>query len=211
MIYISINTTSFSLATIKVLLALLGSLLIFSGCRKIDKQSVTTAIVIPEIEIPKEDLVLNQNEGKWYSEGQPYSGFALIYHPDGSIAERIGFYEGKKEGITHKWYLDGTHKYKVTYHANKKNGVAKNWSNGEVLIAESNFENGVVNGVQTRWYESGNIFKKANINNGIEEGLQQTWWENGKLYVNYEAKNGRVYGLKRSTLCYELENEIIQK
>jgi antitoxin component YwqK of YwqJK toxin-antitoxin module len=208
MIYTSINITSFSLATTKALLALLGSLFLFISCNKIDNQSIA---VIPKVEMLKDDLALNQNEGKWYSEGKPYSGFALIYHPDDSIAEKIGFYEGKKQGLAQKWYPDGTLKYEVSYNANKKNGLAKNWSNGGTLIAEAYFKNGVPDGVQTRWYESGNIFKKINIKNGVEEGLQQTWWENGKLYVNYEAKNGRVYGLKRSSLCYELENEIVQK
>ena len=44
---------------------------------------------------------------------------------------------------------------------------------------------------------------------GQEEGLQRAWRQNGKLYVNYEAKHGRIFGLKRASLCYELNDENI--
>jgi hypothetical protein len=39
--------------------------------------------------------------------------------------------------------------------------------------------------------------------------MQQAWLETGALYVNYEAKNGRIFGLLRSNLCYQLENEVV--
>ncbi|MFK7749990.1 MAG: toxin-antitoxin system YwqK family antitoxin, partial [Kordia sp.] len=64
--------------------------------------------------------------------------------------------------------------------------------------------------VQEQWYKTGEKFKRINIVNGKEEGLQQAWRKNGKLFNNYEAKNGRFFGLKRSGLCYELQNEVVQ-
>jgi antitoxin component YwqK of YwqJK toxin-antitoxin module len=48
------------------------------------------------------------------------------------------------------------------------------------------------------------------IVNGQEEGMQKAWRENGKIYNNYEAKNGRIFGLKRASLCFQLEDEIVQ-
>ncbi len=61
-----------------------------------------------------------------------------------------------------------------------------------------------------QWYKGGAKFKELNLVNGREEGLQKAWRENGKIYNNYEAKNGRIFGLKRSNLCYKLEDEEVQ-
>ena len=210
MTYTLINITSFSRGIIKAHLVLLGSFLIACNAGT-SGQYANKQIVILDNEIPKDSLELNQLEGKWYFEGKPYDGFALIFYPDGTVSEKIGFSEGKKWGIAQKFHHDGVLKYQAYHKANRKDGVVKNWSKDGVLIAESNFVDGVVDGVQRTWYASGKIFKKMNITMGKEEGLQQTWWENGKLYVNYEAKNGRIFGLKRSKLCFELKDEVVQK
>ncbi|MFK7981436.1 MAG: toxin-antitoxin system YwqK family antitoxin, partial [Saprospiraceae bacterium] len=69
---------------------------------------------------------------------------------------------------------------------------------------------GIGNGEQKEYYKSGAKFKLKHLINGKEEGIQQSWRENGKIYNNYEAKNGRIFGLKRASLCYELEEEIVQ-
>lgn len=78
------------------------------------------------------------------------------------------------------------------------------------MRSESNYIAGNLDGVQKQWYVSGAKFKEQNIENGQEKGMQKAWRENGKLYNNYEAKNGRIFGLKRSSLCYELEDEKVQ-
>ena len=54
------------------------------------------------------------------------------------------------------------------------------------------------------------IFQKINLNMGREEGVQQAFRKNGALFANYEAKDGRIFGLKRATLCFSLEEEDIQ-
>lgn len=174
-------------------------------------QSLSAEISVPNIEIEEDKLVLNPNKGQWLLDGKAYSGFAVKLYPDGSLKEKKSFYKGKKEGLVQKWDMAGTLRYEAKFSSNKREGVSKAWSEDGVLVSESNFLNGVVHGVQRKWYPSGKIFKKMNIVNGQEEDLQQVWWENGKLYVNYEAKNGRIFGLKRSALCYELQNEIVQK
>ena len=45
---------------------------------------------------------------------------------------------------------------------------------------------------------------------GKEEGIQQAFRKNGDLYANYEAKNGRIFGLKKASLCFGLENQKIK-
>ena len=45
---------------------------------------------------------------------------------------------------------------------------------------------------------------------GREEGIQQAYRKNGALYANYEAKKGRIFGLKKASLCFELEGQKIK-
>lgn len=168
--------------------------------------------VIPNLQIEKQQLILNQLEGKWYYQNQPFSGQAETHHPNGALAENIGFYNGKKEGIAQKWYPDSLLQKESFYRANKLDGVVKVWSPNpnSILIVESNYVNGVRNGFQTRWYRNGQMLRRAHLNMGKEEGMQQAWLKNGKIYINYEAKNGRTFGLRKANLCYELEDEVVQ-
>ena len=78
------------------------------------------------------------------------------------------------------------------------------------MRSESAFNEGIAHGTQRQWYKSGVLFKEINLAMGKEEGMQKAWRENGKIYNNYEARNGRIYGLKRASLCYELDNEEVQ-
>jgi len=59
--------------------------------------------LIPEIEVSRNQLVLQPEKGKWFFEGKPFSGYAISYYANGSLAEKTGFYDGKKEGIAQKW------------------------------------------------------------------------------------------------------------
>ncbi len=168
-------------------------------------------VTIPAIEVNAQSLVLHPIEGKWYYDEKPFSGYSISTFANGKVFEKISCYQGKKEGLSQKWDTEGNLRYQANFTANKRHGKVKVWSEKGVLMAESNFKYGVVDGVQRKWYPSGKLFKKTHIKNGKEEGIQQTWWGNGKLYVNYEAKNGRIFGMKRSTLCYELANEEVKK
>lgn len=175
-------------------------------------KTANSPVIIPAIEVQKAELVLIPKEGKWYYNGMPFDGFAMDYYQNGAKKEQTGFFEGKRQGLSQTWYpTNGVLKKDINYLANRKDGKSHSFNANGVLVSESNFINGVVHGIQRKWYPSGKIFKEMKINMGKEEGMQKVWWENGKLYVNYEAKNGRIFGLKRSALCYELENEIVQK
>ena len=201
--YTLTNITSYSLGIIKGPLVLFVSVFLLYACRFPNE--------VKDIEVEKSELILHPMEGKWYHSYEPFNGYAIENYPNKKLKEKTCFYQGKKEDVSKKWDEGGTLRYQCHYIQNHKDGAVRIWTSDGVLIAESNFKDGVVDGVQRKWYPSGKVFKKTNINMGKEEGLQQTWWENGKLYVNYEAKNDRIFGLKRSTLCYELENEIVQK
>ena len=161
------------------------------------------------VEINEKSLTLHPDVGMMYRGVSPFTGASLSYYATGQLAERTEYQAGKKNGKFQKWFEDGSIAFEANYSSNKLNGPVKSWwSNGNIR-SSGNFLNGRSDGLQQQWYSSGAKFKEMNISDGKEEGMQRAWRENGKIYVNYEAKNGRIYGLKRSNLCFELDDETV--
>lgn len=164
---------------------------------------------VPEIIRLKSELQFNTVTSLWTLDEKPYSGFMVSYYPDSSLMEKVGMLEGKKQNEAIQWYNDGHLKNSTTYHQGKLHGEKKTWSTDypHVLIAHYNFYKGQAHGEQTKWYRTGELFTKLNMVNGKEEGIQQAYRKNGALYANYEARNGRIFGLKKTALCFGLENQ----
>lgn len=164
---------------------------------------------IPNIEVAKSSLRLDGNEGVWFYNNKPFSGFAVKYHLNNTLSEKTGFLNGKKEGVAKVWFVNGILKLESHYKQNKLVGNYKSWWNNGVLASEVVYVNGRKEGVEKKWYSTGKLSKLRNLVNDKEDGLQQAWLKNGKLYVNYEAKNGRVFGMRRANSCYQLEDEVV--
>lgn len=166
-------------------------------------------LVIANCEVPKSELVLNQLEGIWYYKKEPYNGFSLRFHPNNTVAERLGFYNGKREGIARRWSDNGVLRTEFYYKQNRLVGIYKSWWENGTLASESNYKDGKLEGIAREWYPTGVLAKERQLIENKENGLQKAWLQNGTLYVNYEAKNGRIFGMKRANSCYKLEDEII--
>ena len=201
-----------SISTSK-LFSILLIVLFFPQCKETAeiKETSDKDITIDRLEVAKEDLVLNQVEGKWYYHGQPFNGYSLRHHKSGILAEKIGYYEGKREGIAKKWSENGVLRVVSNYLNNRLSGSYKSWWENGVLAQEAEYLGGVLNGVEKKWYPTGELAKLRQLVGGKEEGLQKAWLQNGKLYVNYEAKNGRIFGMRRANSCYKLENEVVSR
>ncbi|RTE55250.1 hypothetical protein EHW67_01405 [Arenibacter aquaticus] len=195
----------------RALLLLLVTALLLLNCKEATavKREVKKAIVIDSVEVPKQDLILNQNEGKWYYKNQPYNGYSVKFHSNGTLAERLGFLNGKREGVARRWSEKGVLRIESTYHQNKLVGVYRSWWENGVLAEESHYVKGLKDGEEKQWYATGQLSKVRQLVAGKEEGLQKAWLPNGKLYVNYEAKNGRIFGMLRANSCYKLEDEVV--
>jgi antitoxin component YwqK of YwqJK toxin-antitoxin module len=207
--YISTHITSFFPGTIRehqvALTSLFLVLLCVVGCNQNNYFKI-----IPETEVNKKEVILHPNEGKWYYKNQPFSGFLVVSHENGVLAERVGYYDGKKEGLAQKWYSEGNLLKTSIYTENRLNGKVTSWWLNGMISTESNYIDGKKHGIQKKWYENGQLSRQTTSYYGKEDGLQQAWLENGKIYANYEVKNGRIFGLKRSNLCYQLNDENIQ-
>jgi len=162
---------------------------------------------IATIEIVKDSLVLNGNEGNWYYKNQLFNGYAVKYYSTDSLQQKVGFFNGKKMGVAKSWFSNGAIRTVSHYNKNKLIDSYKTWWQNGVLASEANYANGKLQGVEKKWYRDGTLAKLKNLVDGKEVGLQQAWLKNGTLYVNYEAKNGRIFGMRRANSCYQLENE----
>ena len=180
------------------------------GCKKDSENEANNQKDIILVVVPKENLKLNTSEGKWYFKDIPFTGKAIVNYPNNKIQEEVLYFEGKKNGVSTKYFSTGKIQKKSFYKNNQLDGIVKTWWDNDTLSSESIYKNGARNGVQKSWHPNGKMARLNTLINGVEEGLQQAWLENGKIYVNCEMKNGRTFGLKRATLCYELKNEKVQ-
>ncbi|SNR46274.1 MORN repeat variant [Maribacter sedimenticola] len=187
-------------------------ILIFQiGCKNTTepKTLVEKPIEIKQETKFKEELTLNQLEGTWYYKNSPYDGYSIALHENGTLAEKVGFIKGKREGEAQKWSEAGVLRVAYHYKNNRLEGSYKSWWENGQLAQDANYVNGNMNGVEKKWYPDGQLAKERQLLNGKEEGLQKAWLQNGTLYVNYEAKNGRIFGLRRANSCYQLEDEVV--
>lgn len=208
---------SFSQGTIRVLRAAsirAGALVIFiiallSFGEK--QEAPTKNMAIPNLWVATSALQLHKIEGRWYYNTSPFNGYAISCHENGQMASKTGYLDGKREGTALKWHANGNLASQRTYIENRAEGTTTTWWPNGCRSSASQYRNRERHGVQKKWYPNGQLAQVMNFNAGREEGMQRAWLPNGKLYVNYEAKNGRFFGLKRSNLCYQLKNEVVQK
>jgi len=168
--------------------------------------------LLPDSTVNKTQLNYDTKTSLWTLNDKIYSGYAVDFYEDGKPKEKIGILNGKKENESIYWYADGHYQQIAHYRNGKLHGEQKIWTpdSTHIMIAHLNYVSGKAHGAQTKWYETGELFAKLNLNMGKEEGLQQAFRKNGALYANYEAKGGRIFGLKKASLCFGLEDEVVQ-
>ncbi|MBB4080570.1 antitoxin component YwqK of YwqJK toxin-antitoxin module [Lewinella aquimaris] len=167
-----------------------------------------TSVEIPNISVDRSLLTYDNKASLWTLKDQPYSGYIVSFHQDSTLKEKIGIRAGKKQNQAIRWYADGHLQEVANYQEGKLHGEKQTWSPDaqHVLIAHLHYRAGRPHGEQRQWYPTGELYKKLNLNMGKEAGIQQAFRPNGDLYANYEAKDGRVFGLKKASLCYGLED-----
>lgn len=173
---------------------------------------VIKSLEVPASTIDKSKLHYNKKTSIWTLDGKSFSGYAVRYFPDSTLMQKFGILDGKKQKDATDYYPDGHIQYFQNYHQGKLHGEKKSWSadSTPILLTHFNYHLGKAHGTQQKWYPTGEIYKILHLNMGKEEGLQQAFRKNGNLYANYEARSGRIFGLKRASLCFELDNENIQ-
>lgn len=163
--------------------------------------------------IPKDTVLTNNlrlDNGIYYLNQIPFSGYMLEKYTDNSIKSITSFYEGKQHGLTTTYYQDGKIRDKRMYKENLSFGSHIGfWENGKKKF-DFVYYNDKREGLQKQWYSSGQPYAFLNFKNDAEFGMQKAWRENGKPYINYEVKDGIRYGLQKAALCYTLKNEALK-
>ena len=156
--------------------------------------------------INKTDTSLRLINGNYYYRQQLFSGTITEPYENGIIHHTITCYNGREEGWAMMYYPDGKLAEKRYYHLGEKDSVhAGWWQNGKPRF-EYHFTMGFYNGDYKEWYNSGNAYKHIHYNNGADD-WGKGWRENGKLFMNYTMYNARRYGIVNSNLCYTVKNE----
>ena len=113
------------------LLLFIAAFLFSCNSSTVSQKSVENVIVIENVEVSKKEITLNQIEGKWYYNNEPFSGYAQRFYENGALAEKNGFHEGKREGIVRKWSENGILKMEYYYKENRIVGIYKTWWENE--------------------------------------------------------------------------------
>lgn len=173
------------------------------------KEEVVETLEVPETTVDKALLTYDRMISVWMHNGALFSGNAVSKFADGSLKERFGVLNGRKQNEAISWHPTGQVKNMAHFHLGKLHGEKKTWSEDSthILIAHLNYVHGKAHGEQKFWYPTGEIFKIIHLEMGREEGIQQAFRKNGKLFANYEAKAGRIFGLKKAALCFGLEDQ----
>jgi antitoxin component YwqK of YwqJK toxin-antitoxin module len=81
---------------------------IFSSCNKTTIRNNPTEIKsIQNSIVDKSQLELIPEKGRWFYENKPFNGFAVVYHLNNKIAEKVGYFNGRKEGVAFKYFENG--------------------------------------------------------------------------------------------------------
>jgi len=163
------------------------------------------------IEIPN-NVIFSNNihlsiDGKFLLyKNKKFSGYLEEISSNNIRLSRIGYYNGRKEGIEKIWYDNNKISEIRFYRKGKKIGVHELfWDNGnKKMIAY--FKNGEHNGEMTQWHKNGKVYKKFNYKSGFEEGNQKIWNDKGNLKANYDVIQGRRYGLTGIKNCKSVNN-----
>jgi len=199
-------------------LELLSLSILLTSCVKNEKVKLPLQnVVLTELQIP--DTIVNTSELKfdrmnssWLLDGKPFSGYAIEYFDEvDRLKAKTGILNGKKQNQDSIWYENGNLKQSANYHHGKLHGEKKYWlsNKNHSILSHLSYKFGKPHGEQITWYPTGEPHKKLYLQEGKEEGIQQAFRKNGDLYANYEARNGRIFGLKKASLCFGLEDQKI--
>ena len=179
-------------------------ILFCTSCRhhqSVDTKHTSNLVLQPN------DTALRLLNGVLYLHGkEPLNGTLESRYPNGQVAGRDQYSEGKQHGLSETYYDNGHAQTKRWYLKGEKDSIHTGWwPNGNKRF-EYHFRQGQYQGLFTEWYESGKPLQLIVYDEGREMS-GKGWRENGKLYMNYVMNNGRRYGLSNANPCYSLSKE----
>lgn len=141
-------------------------------------------------------------------------GACEVHRPDGSLAERVEYPDGRTPGTTTHFYPDGVMAWQDRYfaggHETKQwfeNGQLQlegAWSSGRrhglwrsfhadgTRHTEQAYANGKKDGMGTNWFSDGTTRASGAWTAGVPTGVHRTFWRGGLLASEIHYENGRT-------------------
>lgn len=185
-------------------------LIFFVACNgKPESPDGATDPQIPSIRENLNDSRFESRNDTLFFQGNLFSGIAYHLFPETTDTASLESYRnGRRTGITQKYYPNGQLWEEREYRAGRKNGHQRSfWENGNRRF-EFNAVNDQYEGKMEEWDVDGKLTHLGNYENGQESGEQKMWNSNGKIRSNYIIKNGRRYGLLGTKNCENVSDSI---
>lgn len=123
-------------------------------------------------------------------------GTFFYKYPDGKVKWKIGYKEGKKEGVWQRFSEDKILMDEIPYENNLANGQIKKYSNG-VLSGFLDYQNGIENGKFVGYHDNGKLSFDGTFVDGKREGQFFNYDSNGFLYLIEFYKGGELKKKKK--------------
>ena len=175
---------------------------VFISCQQQAKVVEQNPVVLPKTELMAVDKAFAWQQDVLFYNGKPYSGYVLDKYPNGKLAARNGYVNGKLEGIQEKWYENGSKMEVRFYTNNRKNGKHEGWYDNGQKRFEYIIKEDVPVATHREWYANGQLYTLFNYNSeGQPEGTQRMWYVTGQVKSNYIIKDGRRFGFLGAKGC----------
>ncbi len=147
------------------------------------------------------DPSLERVNGLLYLGSAPFSGYVVETYENGNLKSKVGWLNGKREGLSEAWYSDGSERERREYSENRKTGSHLGWYEDGTRKFDLNLKDGVYHGRCRQWFANGQLATEFHFVEGQEVGSQRSWNYKGELQGNYVVREGHRYGLIGSKSC----------
>ncbi len=122
---------------------------------------------------------LEERDGLFYQNNEPYSGWAKNMYDSGQVEELGQAKDGKPDGLMTEWHENGQKKGEATFKDGKIDGPFRGWHENGQKKGEATYKDGKEDGRATAWHENGQKQAEATFKDG-EEVSGKYWNSKGE-------------------------------
>ena len=94
----------------------------------------------------------------WFYRDQPFTGWAVVKHPNGKLKRKEFLQTGLMHGVSHGWFKSGQMEFESNWHFGLPDGLEVIWHENGNVYAVNYWQRGVVL-IKKAWDENGNVLK----------------------------------------------------
>jgi hypothetical protein len=95
------------------------------------------------LRIPHKDLVIDDEDGRYWLNDVLFTGIAFLSYPDGRTRKEQLVREGRQEGFAKTWYPDGGLEAERSVLGGRRHGRTREWHRNGRLRREAMYEFGI--------------------------------------------------------------------